>query len=109
MGVCDLLFEVCSGESDSLHSKAIEVLTSLLEFEHSRSNQYGKLLVRHLYLRLTNTIDTSKQIPMFETLTSTLSPLSVSLMVAVINDTVKLKFAKRVTHALSQHLIQTLH
>lgn len=109
LGICDLLFEICSGESDSLHSKAAEVLNSLLEFEHTRTDQYGKLLVRHLYLRLTNTIDTSKQIPMFEILTETLSPLSVSLMVAVINDTVKLKFAKRVTHGLSQHLIKTLH
>lgn len=46
---------------------------------------------------------------MFETLTETLSTLSVSLMVAVINDAVKLKFAKRVTYGLSQNLIKTLH
>lgn len=31
LGLVDLLFEVCSGETDSLHSKAPEVLASLLE------------------------------------------------------------------------------
>jgi len=30
-------------------------------------------------------------------------------MVAVINDTVKLKFSKRVTAELGQHFIKTLH
>jgi len=53
-----LLFEVCSGESDQLHSKAFEILQSILVFEHTLQNPFGKLLLRYLYLRLTNTIDT---------------------------------------------------
>jgi hypothetical protein len=46
--------------------------------------------------------------PIFEILTETLANLSVTLMVAVINDTIKLKFAKRVSQDLSHHLIKTL-
>jgi len=33
LGAVELLFEICSGETDSLHSKAIEVLTNLLSYE----------------------------------------------------------------------------
>lgn len=42
LGVCDLLYEVCSGESDALHSKALEVLEGVLTFEHCRSHQNGR-------------------------------------------------------------------
>lgn len=93
----DLIFEVCSGDSDQLHSKAIEALRSILEYDHCRTTIEGKRLVRYLYLKLNNTVDTYKQLPIFEILTDTLNETCVSLMVAVINDVVKLKFSKRVS------------
>ena len=32
LGAVELLYETCSGETDTLHSKAIEVLTSVLSY-----------------------------------------------------------------------------
>jgi hypothetical protein len=60
LGLVDLLFEVCSGETDALHSKAPEVLIGLLEHTEFVNSAPGLLTIRYLYLKLTNTIDTHK-------------------------------------------------
>lgn len=92
-GLVDLLFEVCSGETDSLHSKAQEVLTMLLDHSNFVNSGPGLMTIRYLYLKLTNTIDTNKQLPMFEILTEKLQTKAIIVM----NDTIKLKMARRVS------------
>jgi len=97
LGAVEILFEICSGETDQLHSKAIEVLYAVLSNEQFMQQSEGKLMTRYLYLKLANNIDTTKQMQMFEVLTERLRESCVSLMGAVINDTIKLKFGKRVS------------
>jgi hypothetical protein len=87
-----------------MHSKAPEVLVSLLEHTEFVNSDPGLLTVRYLYLKLTNTIDTHKQLPMFEILTEKLSTRGIVIM----NDTIKLKFARRVSHDLGRHFLMTL-
>jgi hypothetical protein len=106
MGAVELLFEVCSGEQDSLHSKAPEVLSSIFGLDKFIRTADGSLLVRCLYLKLVNTIDTKKQLPMFLVLTESLD--YVTLMGSIINDTVKLKFGRRVSDELGTHLLKQL-
>ena len=53
-GVSDLFFEVVSGQGEDLHSKARSVLAELL-----KSNSSWEL-IRMVYLKLVNSIDTSK-------------------------------------------------
>lgn len=104
MGLVDLLFEVCNGETDSLHSKAPEVLSHLLEHNNFVDSQPGVLTIRYIYLKLTNVIDTTKQMPMFEILTEKLGSKAIVIM----NDTIKLKYARRVSPDLGRHFLQTL-
>jgi hypothetical protein len=104
LGLVDLLFEVCSGETDSLHSKAAEVLTMLLDNGEFIATDPGLMTVRYLYLKLTNTVDTAKQLPMFEILTAKLQTRALPVM----NDTIKLKMARRVSTELGRHFLQTL-
>lgn len=54
LALVELLFEICSGEQDNLHSKAPEVLTSLLEDLEFISKPLGAQVVRYLYIKLTN-------------------------------------------------------
>jgi len=104
IGLVDLLFEVCSGETDSLHSKAAEVLTMLLDYSKFIGTAHGLMTVRYLYLKLVNTVDTAKQLPMFEILTAKLQTKALPIM----NDTIKLKMARRVSAELGRHFLQTL-
>ena len=54
-GSVELLFEVCAGDCDQLHSKAEELITSVLS--NALDNE---LLIRYLYLKLVNSVDTKK-------------------------------------------------
>lgn len=58
LGAVEILYEICSGETDQLHSKAIEVLTAVLSNVQIMIKDEGKLMTRYLYLKLTNSIDT---------------------------------------------------
>ena len=75
LGLTDLLFEVCKGQQEDLHSKAPEVLTALLTNEKAwfTSGSYQLKVMRYLWLKLTNAIDTQKQLPMFKILTTSLA------------------------------------
>lgn len=106
MGAVELLFEVCSGEQDSLHSKAPEVLSSIFSLEAFIRTREGSLLVRYLYLKLVNTIDINKQLALFQVMTQSLD--YVTLISAVINDTVKLKFGRRVSDELGALLLKQM-
>lgn len=108
LAAVELLFEVCSGEVDSLHSKAAEVLQGLLSDHEFLVKESGTMVVRYLYVKLLNAVDTRKQMPMFEILTDKLCEKYVSLMGAVINDTIKFKFGRRVSHELGGHLLSKL-
>jgi hypothetical protein len=46
--------------------------------------------------------------PMFEILTEKLQSSNISLLGCVLNDTIKLKFGKRVSHELGRHLLKNL-
>lgn len=46
--------------------------------------------------------------PIFEILTSKLSESHIGLMGAVVNDTIKFKFGRRVSHELVSHFLQMI-
>jgi hypothetical protein len=57
-GITDLIFEVVYGAAEGLHSKASEVLITILQ-----SNDYSPpmiMLIRFLFLKLFNEVDTEK-------------------------------------------------
>lgn len=99
-GVSDLFFEVLSGQGEDLHSKARSVLAEILKSNCSWE------LIRMIYLKLVNSIDTSKQLPMFEELTEHLSGDSLLLLFQVCNDCVQLKFGRRIHEITVVHLTQ---
>ena len=68
-GLSDMIFEVVYGAGEGLHSKFSEVMSSILGLfkkEHNRSEL--NILIRCLYMKLVNEIDTEKQQPLFEIL-----------------------------------------
>lgn len=54
------------GSSQLLHSKSTEILELLLNQKHERSN--GKDMIRILFIKLFNAIDTSKQQLLFDSI-----------------------------------------
>ena len=57
-GISDLLFEVIYGAAEGLHSKASEVLSQVLKFDIN--NPKIIMLIRILFLKLFNEVDTEK-------------------------------------------------
>ena len=60
-GLSDMIFEVVYGAGEGLHSKFSEVMASifgLFKKEHNRSEL--QILIRCLYMKLVNEIDTEK-------------------------------------------------
>jgi hypothetical protein len=57
LGASELLFEVAYGAAESLHSKAREVMMQVLGFER---NEKVKLVIRCLFQKLINEVDTEK-------------------------------------------------
>lgn len=58
LGLSDLIFEVLYGATEGVHSKAKEILKQIIS-----GNDRGPLkinLIRHIYLKLINEIDTEK-------------------------------------------------
>lgn len=68
----DLIFEAISGHGEEIHSKGMPMLTEILKSDQIEQSAPIKLVVRYLFLKLVNEIDTSKQLPLFEALTKNL-------------------------------------
>jgi hypothetical protein len=109
-GLSELLLEVIAGQGEDLHSKARTMLQELLAFPGilSEQGETTRKVIRYLYLKLVNTVDTAKQMPLYEELTSALVKVlgdtddkrkqrGLCLLFQVINDSVRLKFGKRVS------------
>ena len=110
LGTCELLFEVVNGGSlDGLHSKSEEVLKAILDLPQMRQSIHGRLVVQYLYLKMVNNIDTQKTLPVFEILGASLStPETLPLLLKIFNDTIRLKFGKRVSKPVETFLLKTL-
>lgn len=72
-GVSDMLFEVIYGAGEGLHSKYAEVINSLIEYYQSLVSSKPvkatvEVLLRCLFLKLVNEVDTEKQQPLFNTI-----------------------------------------
>ena len=68
----DLIFETVSGHGEEIHSKGMPMLNELLRNDQIVQNASIKLVIRYLFLKFVNEIDTSKQLPIFEALTKNL-------------------------------------
>ena len=110
-GISDVLFEVMYGASEELHSKAVPVLSVLLDLspEDPEADPDQRLVktIRLLMIKLFNSIDTSKQHPLLEKVhkhllvapaDKGLSEARVSLAMSVFQDCLKLKLGRRVSH-----------
>ena len=80
IGLCDLFFEVTYGAAEGLHSIAVDTLKELLRFCFSEKTHSDKdlrkstiCLIRHLFVKLINEVDTMKQRPIIEALISTIN------------------------------------
>ena len=62
----DAWFEVMYGSSQMLHSRSSEILQLLLSQSLSSSN--GNKMIRFLFIKLFNAIDSSKQQLLFESI-----------------------------------------
>lgn len=69
LGVSELLFEVAYGASEGLHSKAKEVMVQVLCFERSEK---ARLVIRCMFQKLINEVDTEKHQQIYDTLNQTL-------------------------------------
>ena len=112
-GLSELLFEVVSGHGEDLHSKGRSVLSELLMSPSIATNDGCRQVVRVLYLKLVNGIDVGKQLPIFEELTEKLGKADdggrLELMFRVLNESVKLKYGRRLGHAAVIHITQALN
>jgi hypothetical protein len=72
-----------------------------------RTKQNDKL-IRFLFIKLANAVDTTKQVFLFNLLVELL-PSNCSLVCAVIQDTIKLKWSRRVTPDLAKFFLKWCH
>jgi len=121
-GLSDLLFEVLSGSGEDLHSKGQAMVNELFKYSGIfNSEEVGsRRVLRYLYLKLINNIDISKQMPLFEELTSALmgclavgdeaqKQIGLTLLFQVMNDSVRLKYGKRFCQEAVILFTQTLN
>ena len=100
---------VNGGSMDGLHSKSEEVLKAILDLQYMRQNEHGRLVIQYLYLKMVNNIDTQKTLPVFEILGASLSSAeALSLLLKIFNDTIRLKFGKRVSKPVETFFLKTL-
>ena len=99
VGISDLIFEVIYGAGEGLHSKAREVLEALLNFDRSKKEMV--LLIRCVYLKLFNEVDTGKQAHIYDSFVKTLNyreeENDLNIMLLIFKDCIKLKYGKRVS------------
>lgn len=112
-GLSELFFEVVSGQGEDLHSKGRSVLSELLMSPSIAASDGCRQVVRVLYLKLVNGIDVLKQVPIFEELTEKLCKANdgrlLELMFRVLNESVKLKYGRRLGQASVIHITQALN
>jgi hypothetical protein len=101
-GVSELLFEVAYGAGEGLHSKAKEVLGHTLTYYTSSENkeELGQVM-RCLFLKLVNEVDTEKHQMIYDTLGKVLrwkeQEKDLNLLLEIYQDSIKLKFGRRVS------------
>jgi len=114
-GVSDVLLEVMYGASEDLHSKATEVLSVLLTLDvKGEKRERLDKVVRYLLIKLVNSIDTAKQLPLFECihrclLVDEMSEAKLTLCLLIFQDTLRLKLGRRVSHVLVIQMIESLN
>lgn len=72
LGISDLLFEVIYGANEGLHSKSNEVLSNMHEYFQSNPTNEVLMVIRCVYLKLFNEVDTEKQQPLYDFLVKNL-------------------------------------
>ncbi|TNV87999.1 hypothetical protein FGO68_gene14880 [Halteria grandinella] len=99
LGVSELLFEVAYGAGEGLHSKAKEVMVQVLCIERSEKT---RLVIRCMFQKLVNEVDTEKHQEIYDTLTQTLDWKAdqgdLGILLDIFRDNIKLKFGRRVPH-----------
>lgn len=101
MGISELLFEVAYGASEGLHSKAKDVMVQVLSFESEARSQSVVLVVRSLFQKLVNEVDTEKHQLMYDTIVNTLdwkdNKGDLEVLLQIFTDVIKLKYGRRVS------------
>jgi ADP-ribosylglycohydrolase len=101
VGISELLFEVVYGASEGLHSRAKECLEQLLIFNKDHRTPDQISLIRCLFIKLINEVDTEKHQLIYDTITKTLnwkeSQGDLTLLLTMTQDIIKLKHGRRVT------------
>jgi len=110
-GLSDALFEVMYGASQDLHSKATGVVQVLLSLEKS---EVMIKIIRCLFIKLFNNIDTNRQTPIFEEISTTLlkgdlAEDKVKLGLMVYLDAIMLKYGRRLSHVVVIQLYESLN
>ena len=104
------MFEVMYGASEDLHSKATQVMQVLMDVQEDDEGKKDRLkrTIRFTMVKLINSIDTSKQLPILETIhkvliegdeeDNKLNEERVCLGLNIYLDIIKLKLGSRVSH-----------
>ena len=112
-GLSELIFEVVSGHGDELHSKGGEFLGELLSSDKISTSQNCRQTVQILLLKLVNAIDVKKLSPIFEDLVPHLGKSDdanrLTLLFKVFNQSVALKFGRRIDMASLVVITQALN
>ena len=97
-----------------LHSNTSKILELLLNQTHGL--QSGKIMIRFLFIKLFNAIDSSKQQLLFESIYKHLVVFdeeidenSLVLGLEIIQDSIKLKFGSRLSHLSVIQLMESLN
>ncbi len=117
VGISELLFEVVYGASEGLHSRAKECLEQLLIFQRVDRTPDLISLIRCLFIKLINEVDTEKHQLIYDTLTKTLNwkddQGDLNLLLTLTQDIIKLKHGRRVTQygivIMTEYLNTVLH
>ena len=112
-GIAELVFEVVSGHGDELHSKGESVLAEILATEMVSQSQNFRQMLRILLLKLVNAIDVHKLGAIFELLVKHLAkgeePSRLTLLFKVLNQSVALKFGRRISQGSVVVITQALN
>ena len=108
------------GANEDLHSKATQVLRVMMNLEQTDEVKKERLhrTLRFIAIKLFNSIDTSKQLPIIETVHSQLiasddeghlNEENVFLGLTIFHDFIKLKLGRRVSHVAVISLVETFN
>jgi len=114
-GLSDTWFEVMYGAQQELHSKSSEILDMLLNTK-AQFDEEKQFMIRILFIKLFNSIDTSKQQLLFESIYKNLIIFEEAINedklimgLQVIEDAIKLKFGNRLSHLSVIQLMESLN